>query len=86
MAKGSWTANASDSTAVPAASSRVSLVLQLTAGGPVYLGFGEAAVPGQGICLSEAQSFLEITGAKARLAIHMRCPTGKTAGGGYQTL
>lgn len=69
-----------------AGASRSSLVLQLTSGGPVYLGFGEAAVHGEGICLSESQAFLEITGSKARVAIHMRCPAGKTASGGYQTL
>jgi len=84
--KGSWTANSADRTVVAADSGRTSVVLQLTSGGPVYLGLGVTAVAGEGVCLTESQSFLQIAGRNAKMASHMRCPASVTAAGGYQTL
>lgn len=83
--KGAWSATSTGAVKLAADSNRAEVVLQHTAGDPVYLGFGEAAVVGQGIRLSESASYLQISDYRARLAIYMICSTGQTASGGYQT-
>ena len=85
MAKGAWSATATDSVLVAADDNRAVVVLQHTAGDDVWLGFGEAAVVGQGIKMGAAGTYLQITDHRAMLAIHGKCDTAKTASGGYQT-
>jgi hypothetical protein len=85
MSKGAFSATAADSIVIAADEYRGEINLQHASGDPVYLGFGEAAVVGQGLFLSSAAAFLQISDHRARMAIHMKCDTGKTATGGYQT-
>jgi hypothetical protein len=84
-AKGAWTANSTGGLILAADANRAEIVLQHTSGDPAYLGFGEVAVVGQGIRLSDSGSYLQISDYRARLALYMRCATAQTAGGGYQT-
>jgi hypothetical protein len=85
MSKGTFSATAADSIVIAADEYRGEINLQHASGNAVYLGFGEAAVVGQGIFLSSAAAFLQINDHRARMAIHMKCDTGHTATGGYQT-
>jgi hypothetical protein len=85
MSKGAWAATAADSIAVTANKHRGEVALQHTSGDPVWLGFGEPAEAGKGICLSASGPFINITDYRAMLEIHMVCEAVKTAGGGYQT-
>jgi len=85
MSKGSWSATAVDSTVLDADTYRAEIALQHWSGDEVYLGFGEAAVVGEGIRLSSGAAYIQISDHRARLAIHMICDTAKTASGGYQT-
>jgi len=84
-AKGAWSASQVNAVILAADPNRAEVILQHTAGYPVYLGFGETAVVGEGIRLSETGAYLQITDARARMAIYMICDTGQTASGGYQT-
>ena len=83
--KGSWSATATNAVVLAADPNRAEVILQHTSGSPVYLGFGEIAVVGQGIRLSETGAYLQISDARARLAIYMICGAATTAAGGYQT-
>jgi len=85
MAKGSWAATAADSVLVAADTYRGSIELQHTAGSPVFIGFGEAGVVGQGIKFAVTSPYYLINDHRARMAIHGICDTGLTASGGYQT-
>lgn len=84
MSKGSWTASEADSAIVAADTYRASVTVQVLSGGPIYLGFGEAAVAGEGLYVTEGGS-ITIDDHRARLAIHAICGAGSTAAGGYQT-
>jgi hypothetical protein len=84
MAKGSWAATDASSIIVAADGYRGEITVQCTANGPVWLGFGEAAVAGQGLCLTEGGS-ITIDDHRAIKAVHAVCGTGATAAGGYQT-
>ena len=85
MTKGTWTATAVDSVILAADASRIEVDLQYASGDYAYLGFGEAAVYGQGIRMSPTSGFLKVSDSRAKMAIHMICNTGCTASGGYQT-
>ena len=86
MAKrGAWVATEIDSTVLAADAGRSNVVLQHHAGNEVWLGFGEAAVVGEGIRLSEMAPYLQITDERAQMAIHMLCRPDESAMGGYQT-
>jgi hypothetical protein len=85
MAKGSWVATDVDSTVLDADAGRSNVVLQHHAGDEVWLGFGEAAAVGEGIRLSEMAPYLQVTDARAQMAIHVLCRPDEGALGGYQT-
>ena len=51
---------------------------------PVYLGFGEDAVDGEGVCLGGLGHSARIRGAKARLAVN--AISGGNAAGGLETM
>ena len=85
-AKGAFSATETDSVVIAADGYRASISIQLTGAGPVYLGFNEPAVVGDGICLHDGAPFVEISDARARGTVHMKCAPGVTAVGGYQTL
>jgi hypothetical protein len=85
MTKGAWTSTAVESTILAADSSRRQVAIQHTGGDAAYLGFGETAEVGKGIRVNIDAPYLQITDARAQMAIHMICDTGQTATGGYQT-
>ena len=83
--KGSWGATDSDSTILAADAGRAGVVLQHHGGADAWLGFGEEAVAGLGIRLSEMSPYLQVSDDRAQMAIHLRCSPGESASGGYQT-
>jgi hypothetical protein len=84
--KDSWTSSQTEAVTIAADTYRGELVIQHTAGDPVYLGFNEPAVVGKGICLSSAAPFLQLTNILAGMSVSMVCASGKSASGGYQTV
>lgn len=84
MTKGAWNATDVDSVLVAADEYRGDVTLQCAGNGPVYLGFGEPAIAGQGLFLTEGGS-LTISDHRAMKAVHGVCGAGATATGGYQT-
>ena len=86
MSKGAWVATDVDSAILAADENRREVVLQHTFGDGVFLSFGGAAVPGQGVCLDSNYSYFMISDARAQLAIHARCSAGQNGSGGFQTL
>jgi hypothetical protein len=84
MGKDSWAATEVDSVIVPADMYRGEVAIQCGANGPVWLGFGEPAVAGKGLFLTEGGSIM-IDDHRAILAVHGVCGEGSTASGGYQT-
>jgi hypothetical protein len=70
---------------VAASEYRGEITIQHYAGGEVYVGFGEAPTVGQGLRISETFPVLKIDDHRAMLEIHLKCDTGVTANGGYQT-
>jgi len=86
MTKGSFSVTDSDSIVLAKDLYRAGVTFQLISGGPAWIAFDEAAVVGEGIAISEAANLAEITDERARCVIHMKCASGSTATGGYQTL
>lgn len=84
--KGAWAATDADQEVLAADASRSRIVLQHQGGEPVWLGFGESAVAGSGILLSEMSPFLQVSDARAQLSVHMVCGPGTVANGGYDLL
>lgn len=82
--KGSWSASDAEGISIPADGSRAEISIQHTGSDPVYLGFGEKAVVGEGIMLSSSAAFLTISDWRACKAIRMVCASGKVATGGWQ--
>jgi len=85
MASGTKTLTGGGASAaiVAADAHRDYIVIQAQSDHDTYLGFGEAAVSEQGLCLLEPGANVEVRGPKARLAIY-----GKSAGNavlGYET-
>lgn len=86
MASGTKTLTGGGASAaiVAADANRDYIVIQAQSDHDTYLGFGEAAVSAQGLCLLEPGATVEVRGPKARLAIY-----GISAGNavlGYETL
>jgi hypothetical protein len=84
MTKDTWAATEVDSVIVPVDGHCHEVVIQVLTGGPIYLAFGEAAVAGKGLYLTEGGSYT-IDDARVQLAVHAICGAGATASGGYQT-
>jgi hypothetical protein len=84
MTKGAWAATAADSEILEADDYRGEYTIQVGTGGPVWLGFGEAAVLNSGVWLIEGGN-ITIDDHRARLSVHAICGVGATATGGYQT-
>jgi len=82
--KGNWSATATDSIIVAADEYVGEVRIQVLSGGPIYLGFGEAAVAGKGLFVVQGGSYM-VDDYRANLAIHAICGVGVTATGGYQT-
>lgn len=82
--KGSWAATEADSVIVAADEYVGEVRIQVLSGGPIYLGFGEAAVAGQGLYVAQGGSYM-VDDHRANLAIHAICGAGQVAAGGYQT-
>jgi hypothetical protein len=71
MASGTETLTGGNPTAVLLAADeyRDFVLIQLQSNHPTYLGFGEAAVSAQGVCLMEPGATAKVRGSKARGAI-----------------
>lgn len=85
MAKGAWSATASTSELAAISTYRGSVIVQLQAGDPTWLAFGEDAVVGEGLLLKDVGDYVEVKEPLARLAINGICDTGNSSDGGYQT-
>jgi hypothetical protein len=82
---GAWSLSANlQGLLVPANYYRDKLVIQLQAGGPVYLGFGAAASAGSGVQLTTVGSVVIVTGPLAQMAVYGITQSGSTTTGGYQ--
>ena len=82
MAKGSWAGTASSAELVAVDNYREYLTIQLTNDITVALGFGEAAVVGEGIQLMQTGDTVTVRGHLARSAVNV---IGNTAIGTYQS-
>ncbi len=80
----SWSATEVDSEIVVADEYRGEVRIQVLSGGPIYLGFGVAAVAGKGIYVAQGGSYM-VDDYRAMLGIHAICGAGQVAAGGYQT-
>ena len=82
MAKGSWTGTASSAELLAADDSRSCVVIQKTNTTVIALGFGEAAVAGQGVQLFKQGDTIILRGTEAWGAINV---IGNGGTGTYQT-
>lgn len=88
MAQGAWTSTQATSQAVAEDNERTSLTVQMVtaASSPTSLGFGTAAVFGEGIQLVNIGDNVTVKGHLAKLAVNAICDSGLTSGGGYQAV
>lgn len=88
MAQGAWTSTQASSLVVAADDFRTLLAIQMVtaSSSPTSLGFGTAAVFGEGMQLTNIGYSLTVRGHLAKLAVYAICDTGQTSGGGYQTV
>lgn len=88
MEKGSWSADATSVIGAPIiaanADDRGSVIIQLTAGDPTSLAFGEIAVFGEGLQLVNVGDWIRVPGHLGRLAVYGICDGGNSSSGGYQ--
>ena len=89
MAQGAWAGTNSSAEIVARDINRVSLTIQLLvrSGSTVItsLGFGTAAVSGEGYTLVNVESSITVRGALAKKAVYAITSSG-TSSGGYQTV
>lgn len=86
MAQGAWTGSNSSAAVIAADQDRVSLTVQMVTAGSAAtsLGFGTAAVAGEGVTLQNIGDSVTVRGHLAKLACNCITASG-TSGGGYQT-
>ncbi len=88
MAQGAWTSTQATSQVIAGDNSRTLLTVQMVtaSSSPTSLGFGTAAVLGEGVQLVNIGDSVTVRGHLAKLAVNAICDTGQTSGGGYQTV
>ena len=86
-AQGAWTSTQATSQVIAGDNNRTSLTVQMVtaASSPTSLGFGTAAVFGEGVQLVNIGDSVTVRGHLAQLAVNAICDSGLTSGGGYQT-